>query len=126
MESPHYRRPAKYVRAMLRKKNTKESHKEQEITSCTTDNLYKTGVSSPWLKCILPDEGIEILEGIHAGICRSHIGARELVGKAVRQGFFWPTMANDAEQVARTCEACKKNANNQSALAGLSQLITPT
>ena len=50
--------------------------------------LYKSGVTSPWLKCISIAEGIELLKKIHSGFCVSHIGFRQLVSKAFRQGFF--------------------------------------
>ena len=50
--------------------------------------LYKTGVVTPWLKCIPVTQGIELLKEIHVGICASHIGIRPLAAKAFKQGFF--------------------------------------
>ena len=46
--------------------------------------LLKSGVTSPWLKCISITEGIELLKEIHSGSCGSHIGFRQLVSKAFR------------------------------------------
>jgi hypothetical protein len=34
-------------------------------------------------------------------------GARSLVGKAYRQGFFWPTTVSDANSLVRRCEGCQ-------------------
>jgi hypothetical protein len=51
------------------------------------------------MKCITPDKGCAILQDIHAGICGSHVGARSLMGKAYRQGFFWPTVVLDADSL---------------------------
>lgn len=68
--------------------------------------LYKSGIAAPWLKCIMPWLGREILQGIHSSLCGSHIGARALSNKAVRQGLFWPSMIQDANKVVKTCEAC--------------------
>jgi hypothetical protein len=48
------------------------------------------------MKCITPDEGCAILQDIHARMCGSHVGARSLMGKAYRQGSFWPTVVSDA------------------------------
>jgi ribonuclease HI len=90
------------------------------------NELYKSGVTQPYLKCIPTHQGIEILKGINSGYCGGHISARALAGKAIRQGFFWPTIVNDAAEVAKTCEACQMNANNQKAPAAISQLITPS
>ena len=65
--------------------------------------LFKSGVTSPWLKCISTTEGIELLKEIHSGFCGSHIGFRQLVSKAFRQGFFWPTAPKDAQHIVKTC-----------------------
>jgi hypothetical protein len=56
------------------------------------------------MKCITPDEGCDILHDIYAGICGSHAGARSLMGKAYRQGFFCPTVVSDADSLVRQCE----------------------
>jgi hypothetical protein len=52
------------------------------------DNLYKRGVCAPLLKCISIEEGRDLLQQIHSGMCSSHIGTRRLVAKAFRQGFY--------------------------------------
>lgn len=39
------------------------------------------------------------MEEIHAGICGNHAASKTLVGKAMRQGFYWPTIVEDAAQV---------------------------
>ena len=44
---------------------------------------------------------------MHEGMCGSHIGSRTLVGKAFRQGFYWPTAFQDALVVVIRCEACQ-------------------
>jgi hypothetical protein len=59
------------------------------------------------MKCITPDEGCAILQDIHTEICGSHAGARSLVGKAYRQGFFWPTVVSDANSLVCRCEGCQ-------------------
>jgi hypothetical protein len=38
--------------------------------------LYKSGVTAPWLKCIPIAQGKELLNEIHYGLCNSHIGVR--------------------------------------------------
>ena len=35
--------------------------------------LYKRGFSFPYLRCLLPEEGIRALEDLHAGDCSNHI-----------------------------------------------------
>jgi hypothetical protein len=59
------------------------------------------------MKCITPDKGCAILQDIHAGICGSHTGARSLMGKAYRQGFFWPTAMFDTDSLVHWCGGCQ-------------------
>jgi hypothetical protein len=72
------------------------------------DNLYKSGVCAPLLKCI-SIEGQDLLHQIHSGMCSSHIGTRRLVVKAFRQGFYWPTTVRDGEGIVRKCDNCQKH-----------------
>jgi hypothetical protein len=37
-------------------------------------------------------KGKEILDEIHLGYCGNHAVSRTLVGKAFRNGFYWPTV----------------------------------
>jgi hypothetical protein len=57
--------------------------------------------------CILGDQGWELLHEIHAGTCGHHAGPRTLVGKAFRQGFYWPTAVADSKDIMRSCEGCQ-------------------
>jgi hypothetical protein len=52
------------------------------------DDLYKTSVIVPLLRCLSKDEGKELLTQTHLGVCGDHIGARALVAKVFRQGFY--------------------------------------
>jgi hypothetical protein len=56
------------------------------------------------MKCITPDEGCAILQDIHPRIYGSHAGARSLMGKTYRQGFFWPTVVSDVDSLVHRCE----------------------
>ena len=71
------------------------------------DVLYRKRPNSVKLKCIPREDGLELLAEIHGGICGSHIGSRALVGKAFRQGFFWPTALHVATALVTKCEACQ-------------------
>jgi hypothetical protein len=53
--------------------------------------LCKSRVTEPWLRCITSEKGLEFLKEIHSGFCGAHIGTRALAGKAIKQGFYWPT-----------------------------------
>jgi hypothetical protein len=72
------------------------------------DKLYKRGTSSGVLmKCVSREEGKDILEEIHKGVCGNHASSRTLVSKAFRQAFYWPTALGDAEELVRRCQGCQ-------------------
>ncbi|XP_073049405.1 uncharacterized protein [Primulina eburnea] len=54
--------------------------------------LYKRGYSQPFLKCLTPSKADYVLRDIHEGICENHLGGKALVGKTLRQGYFWLTV----------------------------------
>jgi hypothetical protein len=54
--------------------------------------LYRRSAQSGVLmKCVMKDDGYDILRDIHEGVCGNHAASRTLVGKAYRAGFWWPT-----------------------------------
>ena len=49
------------------------------------DQLYRRGATSGVLmKCVSREEGKDILEEIHKGICGNHASSQTIVGKAFR------------------------------------------
>src|SRR5438876_4175493 len=69
--------------------------------------LYRKGTSGILMRCISKEDGRRLLKEIHSGICGNHAASRTLVGKAYRQGFFWPTAVTDADELVRKCEGCQ-------------------
>nr|ABA92237.1 retrotransposon protein, putative, Ty3-gypsy subclass [Oryza sativa Japonica Group] len=69
--------------------------------------LYKKSPSGILQRYVSLEEGRQLLKDIHSGICGNHAAARTIVGKAYRQGFFWPTAVSDADKIVRTCEGCQ-------------------
>jgi hypothetical protein len=59
--------------------------------------LYRRSASNVVLmKCILRSEGLQLQE-ILDGECGNHAASANLVGKAFRSGFYWPTPLADAQ-----------------------------
>ena len=50
------------------------------------------------------------LEGAK-GICENHSGARSLVHKLIRAGYYWPTMMKDAQTYVQSCDKCQRFSN---------------
>jgi hypothetical protein len=69
--------------------------------------LYQHGANGMMMKCISREEGIEVLEDIHKGVCGSHSSWRSIIGKAFQHGFYWPTTKDDAIEVVKKCRYCQ-------------------
>ena len=59
------------------------------------DKLYIRGYSMPLLKYVLPMEVKNIIWEIYKGTCGNYAGGQSLAFKALRQGYYWPTMKAD-------------------------------
>ena len=70
------------------------------------DVLYKRGFSQSYLRCLSHDEADYIMREVHEGICGNHTGARSLVHKLIRAGYYWPTMLKDTQAYVKTCDKC--------------------
>jgi hypothetical protein len=58
-------------------------------------------------KCVSQEEGVKILEEIHAGTCGNHVASQTLVGKAFWVGFYWPSAVADVEKLVHHYEGCQ-------------------
>jgi hypothetical protein len=71
-------------------------------------DLYRKVASTCILmKCILRSEGLQLLADIHSDECGCHAASTNLVGKAYRSGFYWPTAVTDAKDLVKRCKGCQ-------------------
>ncbi|GJZ40129.1 reverse transcriptase domain-containing protein [Tanacetum coccineum] len=59
------------------------------------------------LRCVRPLQANYVLREIHEGSCSMHAGTRSVVAKALRTGYYWPTMHKDARALIRACQDCQ-------------------
>ena len=52
------------------------------------DVLYKRGFSRPYLRCLCHEEADYVMREVHEGIYENHSGARSLVNKLIRAGYY--------------------------------------
>ncbi|GJV62620.1 reverse transcriptase domain-containing protein [Tanacetum coccineum] len=71
------------------------------------ETLYKKSFLGPWLRCVGPLQANYMLREIHEGSCSMHAGTRSVVAKALRIGYYWPTMHKDARALIRACQDCQ-------------------
>jgi transposase InsO family protein len=85
--------------------------------------LYKRRITGVLQRCVTPQEGQEILRGIHAGVCGHHASSRAIAAKSFRVGFYWLTAIEDAKDIVRKCEAYQRFASRPHAPAAELQPI---
>ncbi|GJV24636.1 reverse transcriptase domain-containing protein [Tanacetum coccineum] len=72
--------------------------------------LFKKGYLVPMLRCVGPLQANYVIREIHMRSCGMHIRARSVMAKAIRQGYYWPTMHMDARNMTQTCDSCQVHA----------------
>jgi hypothetical protein len=91
------------------------------------DKLYRRGATfGVLMKCVPKEEGKDILEEIHKGICGNHASSHTLVSKAFRRAFCWLIALGDAEELVRRCQGCLYFAKQQHVPAYKLVTIQPT
>ena len=70
--------------------------------------LYKRSFSRPYLLCVHLEASKLILEGLHEGICGSHMGGRSLAHRAITQGYWWPNNQREAHEYVKKCDQCQR------------------
>ncbi|GKE08167.1 reverse transcriptase domain-containing protein, partial [Tanacetum coccineum] len=69
--------------------------------------LYKKSFLGLWLRCVGPSQANYVLREIHEGSCSMHAGTRSVIAKALRTGYYWPTMHKDARELIKACQECQ-------------------
>ncbi|XP_074342912.1 uncharacterized protein LOC141680637 [Apium graveolens] len=54
---------------------------------------------------------INYLEEVLEGICGDHMSAKVLAHKIIRQGYYWPTIHQDAMEFVKKCKECQLFSN---------------
>ncbi|XP_064953720.1 uncharacterized protein LOC135635929 [Musa acuminata AAA Group] len=112
--------PATWVQEMLRFKRdgtlpddetaARRLRRTQAWYSEEGGRLYKRSFSRPLIRCLEPNEARTVLSDMHEGACGEHMGERALAHKILRQGYYWPTMRQDAKAFVRRCSSCQEHA----------------
>ena len=46
---------------------------------------------------------------MHDGECGNKVGGRSLANRIAQQGYYWPTLREDAIRYVQRCDACQKH-----------------
>ncbi|XP_012833996.1 PREDICTED: uncharacterized protein LOC105954857 [Erythranthe guttata] len=70
--------------------------------------LYKRNFTTVDARCLGKQEVKHVLDEVHRGGCGEHGGARALIQKLHRAGYYWPGMKRDTHQYVQRCIQCQK------------------
>ena len=65
------------------------------------------------MRCVEKEEAKYVLKEVHGGVYGDHMGAKSLVKKIMRAGYFWPTMQQDIADFVKRCDSCQRYGNVQ-------------
>jgi hypothetical protein len=68
--------------------------------------LYRQGANGMMMKCISKDEASQLFWDIHSRVYGAYSSWNSIVGKAFRDGFYWPTAKDDAMEIITKCKEC--------------------
>ncbi|GJZ14791.1 reverse transcriptase domain-containing protein [Tanacetum coccineum] len=81
------------------KKKARAVHCKASRYAVINGTLYKKYFLGPWLWCVGPLQANYVFREIHERSCSMHSGPRSVVAKAIRTGYYWPTMHTDARKL---------------------------
>ena len=103
----------KYLRTRSLPEESKHAHRIRVQAACFTlieDCLYKQSFGGPYLRCLDRSKVQYVLAELHEGVCGNHSGSQSLAHRAHAQGYYWPTMKQDAEAYVKKCDKCQRYA----------------
>ncbi|GJT10764.1 hypothetical protein Tco_0857806 [Tanacetum coccineum] len=83
------------------KRKARAIHRKAGRYAVTNGILYKRSFLEPWLRCVGPLQANYVLREIYEGSCSMHAGPRSMVAKALRSGYYWPTIHADARKLIK-------------------------
>ena len=73
--------------------------------------LYRLCADGLLRRCVVIEEGIQIIEKCHTAAYGGHYGPFRTQAKIWQSGFFWPTMYEDTREFIRRCRRCQLQGN---------------
>jgi ribonuclease HI len=116
-----WRKP--YLAYLIRGELLEDTIHHRQVMRCSKafmiiqGELYKRSTTGVLQRCIVPEDGVTLLQDIHEGTYRHHASSRTLVAKAFRSGFYWLSALHDAKNIFEQCDACQRFATKPHAPA---------
>nr|GEU34434.1 reverse transcriptase domain-containing protein [Tanacetum cinerariifolium] len=89
------------------KRKTRATRRKASRYAVTNGILYIISFLRPWLQCVGPLQADYVLREIHEGSCSMYADLRTVVAKALRSGYYWPTMHTDVRKLIKEWSSCQ-------------------
>ncbi|GJW74205.1 reverse transcriptase domain-containing protein [Tanacetum coccineum] len=89
------------------RKKVRAIKRKSQRFAIINEMLYKKSFLGLWLRCVGHSQANYVLREIHEDSCSMHAGTRSVVAKALRIGYYWPTMHKDARALIKACQECQ-------------------
>ncbi|GJZ94287.1 reverse transcriptase domain-containing protein, partial [Tanacetum coccineum] len=100
-----------YLVSVLLPEDPKESRKirvKAPQYKLIRGNMYLRSFYTLWLRCLASPQTDDIVKEVHEGSYGFNAEPRSIVVKITKQGYYWPSMHQDAAKVLQDCEKCKE------------------
>ena len=91
------------------KKQTHKLYTQAECFTLINDQLYRRSFEGSYLKCLNEPNAKYSLIELHEGVCGNRSGRQTLAHRAYAQGYYWPTMKQDAKSYVKRCDWCQRH-----------------
>ncbi|GJY05254.1 reverse transcriptase domain-containing protein [Tanacetum coccineum] len=93
----------------VKKEKAKAVRRKSRRYAVINGVLYKKSYLGPLLRCIRPLQANYVLREIHEGSCSMHARTRSVVAKAIRTGYYWPTMHVDVRKMIQNVKISREH-----------------
>ncbi|XP_071727249.1 uncharacterized protein [Rutidosis leptorrhynchoides] len=71
--------------------------------------LYRKSFNGPNLRCLAPQQALDVIKEMHEDLCAQHSDYRTVVSRIMRQGYYWQTIYRDTAEIIKACDACQRH-----------------
>ncbi|CAL2272242.1 unnamed protein product [Prunus armeniaca] len=86
----------------------KPAEKGQAVADFISELTPSAPSETSFSNAVIAELGDYVLQEVHSGVCDDHSGSRSLAHKVFRQGYFWPTLHQDANVLVKKCDKCQR------------------
>ncbi|PKI78129.1 hypothetical protein CRG98_001457 [Punica granatum] len=101
----------------------RKRHELDSFSSLLKKALYRKSFEELLLRCLDSEVGSYVMRELHEGIARAPEGARAMVKNALRQGYYRPSMLQDAVKSTKVCDSSDRSLEAEAVFAITDRMV---